>query len=121
MANYNYEALEDLTTSWAYDRGILTNGKTITQAMKLGEEFGELCSHIAKGMDIKDDIGDMIVVLNNIAKMNNTSLQECWNEAYEDIKDRKGFLNEDGVFIKETDPNYENHIHPKQLEFEELK
>ena len=105
-----YKELEIKTTKWAYDRGILTNGKVITQAMKLGEEFGELCSHIAKGQDIKDDIGDMIVVLNNIAKMSGTSLQECWNEAYDDIKDRKGFLTREGVFIKETDPNYKEQL-----------
>lgn len=101
-----FDELEKLTTKWAMDRRILTNGKVITQVMKLGEEFGELCSHIAKGQDIKDDIGDMIVVLNNIAKMSNTNLKECWATAYEDIKDRKGFLTKDGVFIKETDPNY---------------
>ncbi len=103
---YDNNKLEELTSQWAHDRGITVNGKVITQAMKLFEEGGELASHIAKGEDIKDDIGDMIVVLNNIAVLSGSTLNECWNKAYDDIKDRKGFLTEDGVFIKSTDKNY---------------
>jgi len=106
MSKYSNTELEKLTSEWARERGITVNGKVITQVMKLFEEGGELASHIAKGEDIKDDIGDMIVVLNNIAVLAGTNLNECWNKAYDDIKDRKGFLNEDGIFIKSTDKNY---------------
>jgi hypothetical protein len=35
--------------------------------------------------------------------MNNTTLEECLAQAYDDIKDRKGYMNELGVFIKEGD------------------
>ena len=35
--------------------------------------------------------------------MNNTNLTNCWNVAYADIKDRKGYLNENGTFIKDGD------------------
>lgn len=99
------EELEQLTTNWAEARGIIKNGKSITQLGKLFEEGGELASGILKGKDqlIKDSIGDCLVVLNNLAKLNNTSLAECWDLAYEEIKDRKGYLNEDGNFIKEAD------------------
>ena len=107
---HNNDKLEKLTREWAEARGITINGKVITQFMKLSEEAGEMASHIAKGQDIKDDIGDCIVVLNNIAVLAGTTLNECWNIAYEDIKDRKGFLNEDGIFIKDTDPNYKQAI-----------
>jgi hypothetical protein len=65
-----------------------------------------LCDNLAKGKDVKDDIGDMFVVLTNIARLEGTTLVECANVAYEDIKDRKGFLNANGNFIKSTDVNY---------------
>ena len=99
--------LEVLTLQWSHDRGILTNGKVATQALKLVSEVGELADNVAKGNCTKDDIGDCLVVLTNLANMTGTTLAECWEVAYNDIKDRKGFLNEDGTFIKSTDSNYE--------------
>ena len=93
--------LEDRTLEWSYDRGILTNGKTHTQVLKLMEEVGELASNITKDKDCRDDIGDCIVVLCNLSNMLDSSLEECWGIAYNNIKDRKGYLNEHGNFIKE--------------------
>ena len=61
-----------------------------------------MSDNICKGKNVKDDIGDMIVVLINIAERNNLSLTQCLEEAYNDIKDRKGKMI-DGVFVKESD------------------
>jgi len=97
------EIFEDLTLQWSEDRGILQNSTAQIQGLKLVSELGELCDNLAKGRDVKDDIGDCLVVLTNIANMKGTNLQECFEVAYEDIKDRKGFLNSDGIFIKEGD------------------
>jgi hypothetical protein len=108
-------ALRDLTLEWSYDRGILTNGKVTTQALKLVSEVGELCDNVGKGKDIKDDIGDCLVVLTNLASLSGLTLEGCWTYAYDEIKDRKGFLNEHGNFIKDTDPAYEQ----LKLNFEE--
>jgi NTP pyrophosphatase (non-canonical NTP hydrolase) len=66
------------------------------------QEAGELSDNICKGNDIKDDIGDMIVVLINIAERNDVSITECIKTAWEDIKDRKGMMR-DGVFVKQDD------------------
>lgn len=112
-----FNTLDDLelaTLQWSHDRGITINGKDTTQGLKLVSEVGELCDNLAKGADVKDDIGDCLVVLTNLAKLRGTSLVECWNVAYEDIKDRKGFLNEHGNFIKSTDPKYNQLL----MEFE---
>ena len=103
MSNYNLEQLEGLTIQWSEDRGIIKNSNSLTQFAKLVSEVGELADNIAKGRDIEDDIGDCLVVLCNIAKMNNTNLTNCWNKAYEDIRYRKGYLNKNGTFIKEGD------------------
>jgi len=98
--------LEEKTLQWSKDRGIIDNGKVETQVLKLISEMGELADNVAKGKDIKDDIGDCLVVLTNIATMSGTDLLECWEVAYDDIKDRKGFLNKNGTFIKESDASY---------------
>lgn len=101
------EELYTKTLDWSYDRGILTNGKAKTQVLKLMSEMGELADNIAKGKNVEDDIGDCLVVLTNIAYLTKTTIPKCWAKAYDDIKDRKGFLNADGIFVKSTDPAYE--------------
>lgn len=102
------EELKKLTTEWSKDRGIIPNGKPTTQTLKLVSEVGELADNIGKGNyeAAKDDIGDCLVVLTNLTALLDTSLEECWAVAYDEIKDRKGFLTEEGNFIKESDPNY---------------
>lgn len=158
--------IHNKTLRWARERGILKNGKTTTQMLKLGSEFGELSDSLANNTPIGDDIGDCMVVctiladlqgydliidcvmgvepthhstpvvptamaylgdmmdraikgqdfieqmrnflhqLEGIAVIRNTTLEKGWLIAYEDIKDRKGMLNSEGNFIKETDPAY---------------
>jgi len=65
--------------------------------------MGELAGNMARGKVFKDDIGDMVVVLNNLAVMSGTTLNECLQTAYDDIKDRRGIMNPAGVFVKEAD------------------
>lgn len=89
--------------NWSRDRKIIQNGNKLAQGLKLVSEVGELSDNLAKGRDIKDDIGDCMVVLNNLALMSDTTLEECSATAWGDIKNRKGYMNEHGVFIKEGD------------------
>ena len=49
--------------------------------------------------EIKDAIGDIIVVLTNLATLNNLKVEECINAAYKEIKDRKGKM-VNGTFVK---------------------
>lgn len=53
---------------WAQDRNLINGCKPIDQAMKLFSEAGELADNIGKGRDIKDDVGDVLVVMIIIAK-----------------------------------------------------
>lgn len=87
---------------WHHDRNLIEGSDDKTQFAKLIQEAGELSDNICKGKDIRDDIGDMMVVLINIAERNSLSLTECLEVAYNDIKDRKGRMI-DGVFVKEAD------------------
>ena len=95
--------MEKMFLQWAYDRKILQHSSPQTQGLKLMSEMGELADNLAKDRDVKDDIGDCLVVLSIIANMKGTSLTECMNVAWDDIKDRTGELNAQGVFIKESD------------------
>ena len=87
---------------WHHDRNLIEGSDDKSQFAKLIQEAGELSDNICKGNDISDDIGDMIVVLINIAERNNLSIEECLQRACDDIKDRKGKMI-DGVFVKEED------------------
>lgn len=93
----------DKFTQWGLGRGIIQNGNVLAQGLKLVSEIGELSDNLAKGRCIKDDIGDCMVVLNMLAQMQGLELEDCLAQAWGDIKDRKGFMNEHGVFIKESD------------------
>jgi len=66
---FNLDVLEDLTVQWSEDRGIIQNSTDMSQTLKLMSEVGELADNINKGRDVKDDIGDCLVCLTNIASL----------------------------------------------------
>lgn len=96
------EELVNKIAQWHHDRNLIDGSTDKDQYMKLIQEAGELSDNICKGRDISDDIGDMMVVLINIATRNNLTITECLEAAYNDIKDRKGRM-VDGIFVKEAD------------------
>ena len=89
-------------SNWHKDRNLIKGSTDKDQALKLLQELGELSDSICKGEDISDDIGDMLVVMINIVERNNLTLTHCLQEAWIDIKDRKGKM-VDGIFVKEQD------------------
>jgi NTP pyrophosphatase (non-canonical NTP hydrolase) len=87
---------------WHVDRNLIDGANDKDQVLKLLQEMGELSDNVCKGNDIRDDLGDMLVVMINIMKRNNISMEECLQVAYDDIKDRKGKMI-DCIFVKEGD------------------
>ena len=77
------------------------HGDRKTQAIKLVEEVGEICRAILKDndSDIEDGIGDAVVVLTNLAELQGTTIEDCIERAYNEIKDRTGHMN-NGTFKK---------------------
>ena len=92
----------DLIREWAEERGLYANGDPKTQALKLVEEVGETCRAILKQdkPEIIDGIGDCVVVLTNLAELVDTPIEECIARAYDEIKDRKGKM-DNGTFKKD--------------------
>jgi NTP pyrophosphatase (non-canonical NTP hydrolase) len=99
------EELIENVIQWGADRGITENSDAKTQYLKLVEEVGELGGAIARGNRelMLDACGDIIVVALMIMAIEDTSMEECLGKAWMEIKDRKGFLRPDGVFVKESD------------------
>ena len=91
-----------LIRDWAGERGLYSKGDTKTQFCKLMEEAGELGRAILKNDNTEfiDAIGDMVVVLTNLAHLGGTTIEECIDSAYNEIKDRKGGM-KNGTFVKE--------------------
>ena len=92
----------ELIRMWADERGLYDKGDPKTQALKLVEEGGETCRAILKGNDMEaiDGIGDCVVVLTNLAELLGESIERCIEQAYFEIKDRTGKM-ENGTFKKD--------------------
>ena len=92
-----------LIRTWAKDRGLYDKGNSHTQYVKLMEEAGELAQSLLKQdkPEIKDAIGDMVVVLTNLAHLEGFTIENCIDAAYAEISTRKGKM-VNGTFVKET-------------------
>ena len=97
--------VENKLEMWGYDRGIVQNGKPMGQAIKTLEETTELIDAIHRNdrEAIIDAIGDVGVTLLMQCAIQGIPFSKCLEAAYEQIKDRKGFLRPDGVFVKSED------------------
>ena len=93
----------DLIRKWATERGIYDKGNLHTQYVKLQEEAGELAKALLEEnmLEIVDAIGDIVVVLTNLAELNGVHIEDCIDAAYKEIANRKGKM-ENGTFVKET-------------------
>lgn len=112
-----FPSFEDRVVNWAKDRDIMTESTPLQQFGKLFEEVLELHRTLVTiemlkkfgftvtEKDLKylaDDIGDINVVTTIISNMFGVSTWQCQEQAWNDIKDRKGKMVK-GKFVKEAD------------------
>ena len=124
-----YTALEIEIVRWAESRKIVQNSTPLAQSRKTLEEVGEqieaaakmailaelleaypeleemqgfnkICERVAG--EYADAVGDVATTLIVGCATADLSLTECLEAAYNEIKDRKGYLRPDGVFVKEV-------------------
>ena len=104
--NWRYDSSESerfqKIRDWAGERGLYTKGDKKTQFCKLMEEAGELGRAVLKDdkPEFIDAIGDMVVVLTNMAHLGGTTIEECIDAAYEVISKRTGKM-VNGTFVKD--------------------
>jgi len=94
----------DLIRNWAATRGLYNEGNSHTQYVKLQEEAGELAKALLKNdkQEIIDAIGDIVVVLTNLAHLEGYDIEYCIDEAYKVIAARTGKMI-NGTFVKDAD------------------
>jgi NTP pyrophosphatase (non-canonical NTP hydrolase) len=104
--NWRYDSSESerfqKIRDWAGERGLYTKGDTKTQFCKLMEEAGELGRAVLKDdqPEFVDAIGDMVVVLTNMAHLGGTTIEKCIDTAYKVISKRTGKM-VNGTFVKD--------------------
>lgn len=99
-----FNQLENQIEMWGLSRGIVQNAKPMGQAIKTLEEVTELLDALNRKDEeaTTDAIGDVAVTLLMICAMRGVPFVKCLGAAYEQIKDRRGYLRPDGVFVKEA-------------------
>lgn len=129
MSQFSYRDIEMRVIQWAEARKIIPNSTAIAQSRKAGEEvielveaaarmkalkdvfniapelisrpeFAELCQKAED--DFKDAVGDNIVCLINACALADVDMVDCLEGAWHQIKDRRGHMREDGIFVKES-------------------
>ena len=92
-----------LIRAWAQERGIYDKGDSKTQYVKLMEEAGELAKALLtkNRNETIDAIGDIVVVLTNLAHLEGLKLEDCVVSAYTEIANRKGSM-QNGTFVKNS-------------------
>ena len=93
----------DLIRDWAATRGLYDKGDPNTQYVKLQEECGELAKAMLQNdkPEIVDAIGDIVVVLTNLAHLQGYDIEHCIDEAYKVIAARTGKMI-NGTFVKDN-------------------
>lgn len=99
----SFANVEMKVIQWSEARGIIPNSTPLAQWKKGMEEMEELRDAlVAKDLaETKDAVGDVTVCLINICALADIDFVECLKGAYAEIKDRKGFMNKEGIFVKE--------------------
>lgn len=99
----SYAEVELQIIRWAEARKIIPNSNPETQLLKAMSELGELAdATIKKDRDaIVDAVGDVMVCLVNYCALQDLNLVDCMEVAYDQIKNRRGTLLPNGLFVKE--------------------
>jgi len=120
---HSFNGLQAACAQWAEDRQIIQHGTLVGQATKLVEEANEtldavkkLTALLQREMDgdrvserdallaeLKDGIGDVMVVVIVICRMAKLHPVLCLRQAYLEIQNRTGKMNSDGIFVKDEE------------------
>lgn len=88
---------------WSFERQITQNSTPMAQLLKTMSELGELADATLKRdrAGIIDGIGDVLVTLIIYGCIQHVGIEDALQAAYDEIKDRKGTLTPEGVFVRE--------------------
>ena len=100
----SYAEIEMKIIQWSEARKIIPNSTPETQLLKAMSELGELAdATIKKDQEgVVDGVGDVMVCLVNYCALQDINLVDCMQVAYDTIKNRRGTLLANGLFVKES-------------------
>jgi NTP pyrophosphatase (non-canonical NTP hydrolase) len=98
----SYAEIEMKVIQWSEARKIIPNSTPFAQSIKAVEEINELVDALRNNNKAEaiDAVGDTVVCLINVCALLDVNLTDCLAAAYEEIKNRKGYMNEQGIFVK---------------------
>ena len=101
MTSFSILQLEILR--WAEARKIIPNSTPQAQLLKTVEELGELVGAVVRGNReaAVDGFGDVLVTLIIASDLMGIDITRALEAAYNEIKNRKGTMMPNGVFVKE--------------------
>lgn len=96
------ENTQEKVIEWAKERNLIKLGNAPKQIIKLSEEVGELGSAFLKNEypEIKDAIGDIMIVLTILCEQLSIDMNQCYEDAYNVIKNRTG-QTINGTFVRD--------------------
>lgn len=102
--NMSYASIEIKIIQWSEQRKIIPNSTPEVQLLKAMSEMGELADATIKKdkESIVDAVGDVMVCLVNYCALQDINLVNCMEVAYDQIKNRRGTLLPNGVFVKDA-------------------
>ena len=100
----SYADIEMKVIQWSEARRIIPNSSPETKLLKAMSELGELAdATIKKDQEaVIDAVGDVMVCLINYCALQDLNLVNCMEVAYDQIKNRKGTLLPNGLFVKDA-------------------
>ena len=100
----SFAEYEIKVVQWGEARGIVQNATAQSQAIKTLEEVTELFDALNKKdmAATKDAIGDIVVTLIMVCAVLDLDLTQCLAGSYDEIKNRKGYLTKEGIFVKQV-------------------
>jgi len=100
----SYAEIEMKVVQRSEARKIIPNSTPFAQSIKAVEEINELVDALRDGnkIDAIDAVGDTVVCLINVCALLDVNLTDCLEAAYLQIKDRRGYMNDEGIFVKES-------------------
>jgi len=100
----SFSELELNVIRWSEQRRIIPNSTPFAQSIKAVEEINELVDALRDNNKAEaiDAVGDTVVCLINVCALLDVNLTDCLAAAYDQIKDRKGYMNAEGIFVKQV-------------------
>lgn len=98
----SFAMTEFSVTQWADKVGITKYGTVEGQLKKLYEEVDELRDAYRKAdkQELRDAIGDCMVVLVMIGLLTDNDVRQCFHEAAQIVTKRTGHMTPEGIFVK---------------------